>query len=59
MNDKNYDHILIYKEKNNLKGYKYVKHKMLLELQEEFYKVVVKLSGGSLSKWENSTATFW
>jgi len=51
--------LIIYKKKNNLKGYKLVKHKMLLELQEEFYKFVIKISGGSLQKWENSTATFW
>lgn len=51
--------LLIYKKKNNLEGYKYVKYKMLLELQEEFFKFVVILSGGSLQKWENSTSTFW
>jgi len=51
--------ILIYKKKNNLEGYKYVKYRMLLELQEEFYKFVVLISGGSIQKWENSTATFW
>ncbi len=50
---------MIYKQKNNLKGYKYVKHKMLLELRQEFYKYVVSLSGGSLQKWKNSTGTFW
>ena len=51
--------LLIYKKKNNLSGYKYVKYQMLQELQEEFFKFVVVLSGGSLQKWENSTATFW
>ena len=51
--------LLIYKKKNNLRGYKYVKHKMLLELRQEFYKFIVEISGGSLNKWENSTATFW
>lgn len=51
--------VLIYKKKNKLEGYKYVKYKMLQELQEEFFKFVVILSGGSLQKWENSTATFW
>ncbi len=51
--------MMMYKQKNNLKGYKYVKHKMLLELCQEFYKFVVEISGGSLQKWENSTATFW
>ena len=51
--------LLIYKKKNNLKGYKYTKYKMLLELREEFCKYVVIISGGSLQKWENSSATFW
>ena len=50
--------LLIYKKKNNLEGYKYIKHKILQELQEEFFKFVVILSGGSIQKWENSTATF-
>ena len=51
--------VLIYKKKNNMSGYKMVKHRMLLELQEEFYKFVIKMSGGSIKKWEESTGTFW
>ena len=45
--------LMLYKNKNKLKGYKYVKYKMLLELQSEFYDYVVEISGGSKQKWRN------
>ncbi len=46
--------LMLYKSKNNLRGYKYVKSKLLLELQEEFYDYVVEISGGSKQKWRNT-----
>jgi len=51
--------MLFYKQSNNLKGYKYVKIKLINELEEEFYKYIVIISGGSLQRWENKTGEFW
>jgi hypothetical protein len=42
--------IIIYKKKNNLKGFKIVKMKIAKELQNELIKEIVLLSGGDLSK---------
>ena len=46
--------LMLYKLKNNLKGYKYVKSKLLLELQSSFYDFIVEISGGSKQKWRNT-----
>ncbi len=43
--------MLIYKQSNNLKGYKYVKTKLINELEEEFYRYILTISGGSLQRW--------
>ncbi|MCP3660157.1 MAG: IS4 family transposase [Bacteroidetes bacterium] len=51
--------LLVYKNMNNLKGYKHVKHKLMLELQYELYKFTIQLSGGSVKRWENSRTQFW
>ncbi len=45
--------MLIYKQSNNLKGYKYVKTKLINELEEEFYRYIVTISGGILITFEN------
>jgi hypothetical protein len=42
--------IIIYKKKNDLKGYKIVKMKIAQELQNELIKEIVQLSGGDISK---------
>ncbi len=42
--------IIIYKKKNNLKGFKIVKMKIAKELQNELIKEIVLLSGGDISK---------
>ena len=42
--------IIIYKKKNNLKGFKIVKMKIAQELQNELIKEIVHLSGGDISK---------
>lgn len=42
--------IIIYKRKNNLKGYKIVKMKIANELQNELIKEIVSMTGGDLSK---------
>ena len=42
--------IIIYKKKNNLKGYKIVKMKFINELQNELIKEIVVMSGGNVSK---------
>ncbi len=41
--------IIIYKKKNDLKGYKIVKMKIAQELQNELIKEIVQLSGGDIS----------
>jgi hypothetical protein len=42
--------IIIYKKKNNLKGFKIVKMKIAKELQNELIKEIVLLTGGDISK---------
>jgi hypothetical protein len=42
--------IIIYKKKNNLKGFKIVKMKITNELQNELIKEIVIMSGGDVSK---------
>lgn len=42
--------IIIYKKKNNLKGFKIVKMKITNELQNELIKEIVLMSGGDISK---------
>jgi len=42
--------IIVYKKKNNLKGYKIVKMKIANELQNELIKEIVLMSGGDISK---------
>lgn len=42
--------IIIYKRKNNLKGYKIVKMKIANELQNELIKEIVIMTGGDISK---------
>jgi hypothetical protein len=42
--------IIIYKKKNDLKGFKIVKMKIVQELQNELIKEIVQLSGGDISK---------
>lgn len=42
--------IIIYKKKNNLKGYKIVKMKIVNELQNELIKEIVIMTGGDISK---------
>jgi hypothetical protein len=42
--------IIIYKKKNNLKGYKIVKMKIVNELHNELIKEIVVMSGGEISK---------
>jgi hypothetical protein len=42
--------IIIYKKKNNLKGFKIVKMKITNELQNELIKEIVIMSGGDISK---------
>ncbi len=51
--------VLAYRKLNKLKGYKYVKYRMLLELQDEIYELIIKESGGSLEKWKNTKCEFW
>jgi hypothetical protein len=42
--------IIIYKKKNNLKGFKIVKMKIAKELQNELIKEIVIMTGGDISK---------
>jgi IS4 transposase len=42
--------IIIYKKKNNLKGFKIVKMKIVKELQNELIKEIVLITGGDISK---------
>ena len=42
--------IIIYKKKNNLKGFKIVKMKIAKELQNELIKEIVLMTGGDISK---------
>ena len=42
--------MIIYKKKNNLKGYKIVKLKIIKELHNELIKEIVLMSGGDVSK---------
>ena len=42
--------IIIYKKKNNLKGFKIVKMKIVNELQNELIKEIVIMSGGDVAK---------
>jgi hypothetical protein len=42
--------IIIYKKKNDLKGFKIVKMKIAQELQNELIKEIVQLSGGDITK---------
>ena len=42
--------IIVYKRKNNLKGYKIVKMKISNELQKELIREIVILSGGNPDK---------
>lgn len=42
--------IIIYKKKNNLKGYKIVKIKIANELQNDLIREIVIMSGGDVSK---------
>ncbi len=42
--------IIVYKRKNNLKGYKIVKMKITNELQKELIREIVILSGGNPDK---------
>ncbi len=46
--------VLAYRKQNKLKGYKYVKYKMMLDIQNEIYELVIKRSGGSVEKWTKS-----
>ena len=46
--------LMLYKAKNNLQGYKYVKYKLLLELQDSFYDYIIEESGGSREKWKKT-----
>jgi len=51
--------LLVYKSKNKLEGYKYVKSAMMSELEGEFIRYVIDKSGGSYKKWRTSKKTFW
>ena len=51
--------MIVYKQGNNLKGYKYVKMRLINDLEEEFYRYVIQISGGSLERWEESKGEFW
>lgn len=42
--------IIVYKKKNNLKGYKIVKMKIIKELHNELIREIVIMSGGDISK---------
>jgi len=52
--------LLVYKHLNKLTGYKLVKYRLMLELEDELCEVAILVSGGSISKWKNAPATqFW
>jgi len=51
--------LLVYKMKNNLEGYKYVKSAMMRELEVEFIRYVIEKSGGKYDKWMKNTGSFW